>query len=341
MTASSERRGPRRNLGYGTLLGLLGAFTVWNAPTVAAQFSGVALIFLVLGDFIVCAASIRRLRPVIDGAGVFATDDAIPLRVLGTPTSEVLGNQLSIRVSARDVVFCEPTTSTILMTIGLDRGHHRNLGVRLFRQSPLGLFCLDRRYRCPIDVIVGPRRGQIETKQTSGAEQTIGGVRVAQSADPRRLVHWGSSAKTQQLMVKELMPACGQNAAVLSVVVDPAWTKGSDSDGVTERARAYAEDALGNGQGVQLVTASSTKSPKQTMDVAAPHITAVGGTIVSATPPSKPSQNGAIPARITRVNSRREILSVLATAGSGIGDISQLQGEVVHVQEEGDTWSTS
>lgn len=341
MTDSSAQRGPRRNLGYGALLALLGAFTVWNAPSVAAQFSGVALVFLVLGDLIVCAASIRRVQPVIDCAGVFATDEAIPVRILGVSASEMTRNQLSIRVSARDVMFAAPTRSVIALTIGLDRGHHRSLGLRLFRPSPLGLFCLARRYQCPVDVLVGPRRGQIEVKQTSGAEQTIGGVRVAQSADPRRLVHWGSSAKTQQLMVKELTPASGQNASILSIVADPAWKKGSERDGVAERARAYAEDALGNGRGVQLITAGRANSIRQTPEAPAPRITAVGGALVSATPPSTQSTNGADPVRITRVNSQREILSVLATAGSGIGDISRLQGEVVHVQEEGDTWSAS
>ena len=113
------------------------------------------------------------------------------------------------------------------------RGYIRLTGVDLCRREPLGLCKARRREGKSQSILVLPRRypvawtthlgmrasmtGQASAERTMGGSEDFSTVREYRARDPMRQIHWPSSARLGQLIVKEFHR---QSDSRLSLVLD-------------------------------------------------------------------------------------------------------------------------
>lgn len=108
----------------------------------------------------------------------------------------------------------------------------------------------------PIDTEVQLRRGRVsgtgDTTTQGFAEDDVRGARLYVPGDPLRLIHWHATARTGELMVKELeAPA----RAGIAVIVDLSSRYADANEEAAGRAAGIALGALRNGIPVTLLTA--------------------------------------------------------------------------------------
>ena len=149
------------------------------------------------------------------------------------------------------------------------RGVVDEIVVELRGSAPLGLVPWRRlqRVRLPHAIDIGPmpvdnevelRRGRVTgagDATTQGfAEDDVRGARNYVPGDPLRLIHWHATARTGELMVKELeAPA----RAGIAVIVDLRSRYPEENEDAAGRAAGIALGALRNGIPVTLLTAES------------------------------------------------------------------------------------
>ncbi len=150
------------------------------------------------------------------------------------------------------------------------RGRHFLPGVRLLTRFPFGLFAKRSRPILPDPVLVYPAirnlaKGEVPAALTPGWRERdrrghgagLHNLRSYRPGDDPRLLHWKTSAKAGDLMVKELEDE--DRPRVRLVVEDP---KPTTSSGVVEDNLAYAASlaayAIRRGYQVQLVTAEGS-----------------------------------------------------------------------------------
>ena len=147
------------------------------------------------------------------------------------------------------------------------RGVLEEVVVELRSSAPLGLVPWRRieRSRLPHPVDIGPmpidtevqlRRGRVsgsgDTTTQGFAEDDVRGARDYVPGDPLRLIHWPATARTGELMVKELeAPA----RAGIAVIVDLTSRDRDENEDAAGRAAGIALGALRNGIPVTLLTA--------------------------------------------------------------------------------------
>lgn len=340
MTRTRTGPRPKQDLGYAAILIVLGQVTIMMAPTRAAQLSGVAIIVLVALDIVAGWLGFIRLKVRICGSGTYSSDDAIPVDIVSSRPLRASKNRLLLHharrrrsSNAEAIIDTVDDGRAINHTVTLARGRYQTLPYIISQQSPLGLCTFSKMATSEIDLFVGPASESISIEHLPDHEIELAGVRPAQSGDPRRLVHWPSTARAQELMVKDRAPVQANETAPLLVVLDLGYDRDRTSELAAGRARSYAERALGLGHSVDVMVSTTTgrdrKSSKaQTSRVGASSVGASSvGTVSSVT-------------RLS-VSSGRDILKILAQANGAIAVPPTKTGRMVHVTQRGDQWSES
>jgi uncharacterized protein (DUF58 family) len=268
--------------------------------------------------------------------------------VAGAPVSWVLtahGLRRPVAVTAA----MRPRPRPVLITsdrpvlVGLpatSRGMIHHLPLDLTATGPLGLVEAGRRLRVPpaAPVFVGPRaipdaprwpalRAQRFgfTETAPAGDELFRSIRPYVRGDERRRIHWASSARHGQLMVRE---SDGVGTVSLQVIVDlgPAGTR---AEWAASAAAGVAEAAIRRGWLVQLVTLDGGS--------VAPPLAPLGSPFGPPPLPAAPhpvllattSQQVRTPALVRRQ---------LATAAHGTPAPPPSSGLVCRVTPEGITW---
>lgn len=237
--------GVARTTGSGWLLVLL------------SLVAGVVVAGVVLPAFV-----LRRLNLAVAGPR-----DAMVGRPLPLTVDVRRGGDVRLRVLARegDVVRLDGPGSGVLDVVPGRRGLLRSLTVEARTAAPLGLVVWRRRLHVdlptPVEVAPVPiptrrplrrRPGVVgidNTGQRSADDAAVRSVREYRPGDALRLVHWPATAKTGEVMVRQLEAPASPR---LAVVVD--LRSGEDAAG---RAAGMALDAMRNGVEVLLLTAEA------------------------------------------------------------------------------------
>ncbi len=131
----------------------------------------------------------------------------------------------------------ESTTITVRMRCR-DRGRLRFKGIRLSSRFPFFLFRKWARHGCEDEVVVFPRlgkwTGEWEPSQNAGepaengpahrmrGDEEVYGLREYRAGDNPRRIHWRRSARTGQLMIREMVRTESSNVwCVLSTRIAP------------------------------------------------------------------------------------------------------------------------
>lgn len=321
--STQQRSRPRSDAGYAVILVLLGIVTVQLAPTRAAQLTGLALIVVAALDVAICLLNRSHTNVTIKATGTYDANDVIPVSVVASRPLQQASHRLLLhhvsgrrRATDETVIESHVEDDNLAYSAQLQRGRYRALRYPVFHQSPLGLCALGRFAKSDVDLFVGPTSITLNTDELAEPQLELAGVRPAQSSDPRRLVHWPSTARAQELMVKERAPVDGEDATVFLIVLDLGFDQDDRSEEAARRARAYAERALGLGHQVQIMTATSS-GRKSTNSTSTTSVTS------------------------TSVTSTRDVLRVLAQANGAISAPPTHDGRMVHVSQQGDQWSGS
>ncbi|MBX3286476.1 MAG: DUF58 domain-containing protein [Actinobacteria bacterium] len=220
------------------------------------------------------------------------------------------------------------------------RGMVHRLLLDVTATGPLGLFEAGRRYRVtPVaPVFVGPPAIPDEpdwpplravgfgfTETAPVGDELFRSIRPYIRGDERRRIHWASTARHGQLMVRE---SDGVGMVALQVVVDlgPA---GPAAEWVASAAAGVAEAALRRGWLVQLVTLDGGSVE--------PPLTPLGSPF--GAPPLPPApQPVPLQTASTRVRTPAMVRRQLATAAHGAPVPPPFPGLVCHVDGRGVTW---
>jgi uncharacterized protein (DUF58 family) len=153
--------------------------------------------------------------------------------------------------------FAAPSNGT-LPHVAARRGVFRFVRVQLRSSVPLGVFVRTRTLRLPLpsEILVAPRATPAapvlssvpeQIVSTSGAVFSIGGgdtvrsVRPYVAGDPARLVHWPTSARRGELVVREYEPP---PALGIALVVD---LRGPNPEAAASRAAGIGHATLAMG----------------------------------------------------------------------------------------------
>lgn len=185
------------------------------------------------------------------------------------------------------------------------RGVLEAVVVELRSAAPLGLVPWRRvvTARLPHPVDVGPmpldtevhlRRGRVsgagDTTTRGFSEDDVRGARDYVAGDPLRLIHWHATARTGELMVKELeAPA----RAGIAVIVDLRSTRAEDNEEAAGRAAGIALGALRSGIPVTLLTAEASGPVVGSADSPSAVSRRLARAIDGAPPPDGPIPPGA------------------------------------------------
>lgn len=233
--------------------------------------------------------------------------------------------------SERPVLIGLPSTS---------RGMIHRLLLDVTSTGPLGLFEGGRRFRVtPVaPVFVGP--GAIRddpqwpplravgfgfTETAPVGDQLFRSIRPYVRGDERRRIHWASTARHGQLMVRE---SDGVGTVAVQVVVD-LGPPGPSAEWVAAAAAGLAEAAMRRGWLVQLVTLDGGSVE--------PPLTPLGSPFG---PPPLPPAPVPVPLRTTsqRVHTPALVRRQLATAAHGTPVAPPFPGIVCRVDPGGITW---
>lgn len=256
----------------------------WRAVGVsphAGVVAALALLAFILsrtagaGWLVVLAAA---LVAVLTLAALWSVVGAVGLRVtLAAPTDATAGETMAFRVSVRSLV---PQLRTLQLRC-LDQSTHLVPGntsgvirVRADRRElvtevpleirgglPLGLFRLARKVviRLPVALAVAPVPAVASLLDALGEDDSAN-VRTVRSyvrGDAPRLVHWRSSARRGELMVREFESAELLRGAVLSLRVDLRGEPVAAEEAASQAA-GLAITALDAGMRVELLTAEAS-----------------------------------------------------------------------------------
>lgn len=217
---------------------------------------------VVAAGVVLPAVVLRRLDLAVSGPR-----DAMVGRPLPLAVDVRRGGGVRLRVLAREgeEVRVDGRGAGVLDVVPGRRGLLRSLTVEARTAAPLGLVTWRRRLHVvlptPVEVAPVPiptrrplpRRGGVvgvdNTGQRSADDAAVRSVREYSPGDPLRLVHWPATAKTGEVMVRQLEAPASPR---LAVVVD--LRHGEDAAG---RAAGLALDALRNGVEVLLLTAEA------------------------------------------------------------------------------------
>lgn len=322
MTRTRGRQRSKQGLGYSLILVVLGQVTIMMAPTRAAQLSGIAIIVLVVLDAIAGWINFLRLKIVVCVSGTYSSGDTIPVDIVSSRPLHVSKNRMLLHhTPIGRPEFSSGDRAILNHTVTLERGRYQALPYTFSEQSPLGLCTFAKQGESKVDLFIGPSSQAISTEHLPDHELELAGVRPAQSGDPRRLVHWPSTARAQELMVKDRMPVDAAESSSLLIVLDLGYLQDEASESAAGRARAYAERAIGLGYSVDIMVCTTTGQDRKSKS-------------------SRPSTAGAVTS-VTRtsVTSSREILQILAQADGAIAAKPAHDGRLVHVTQSGDLWS--
>lgn len=191
------------------------------------------------------------------------------------------------------------------------RGVVEAVVVELRSAAPLGLIpwrrVLTARLAHPVDVGPMPldtevhlRRGRVsgagDTTTRGFAEDDVRGARDYVAGDPLRLIHWHATARTGELMVKELeAPA----RAGIAVIVDLRSSRPEDNEEAAGRAAGIALGALRNGIPVTLLTAEAAGPVVGSADSPSAVSRRLARAIDGVAPPDGPIPPGAGVVRVT------------------------------------------
>jgi uncharacterized protein (DUF58 family) len=197
------------------------------------------------------------------------------------PPEAIVGDTVQIRVSVRsrvarlEVRLLDPVGSWyrtaapadgVVPHVAARRGVFRFVRVQIRTSAPLGVFVRMRTLRValPGEIVVAPRpttTGPVllplpeQTIATSGASvhrgggDTVRAVRPYVPGDPARLVHWPTSARRGELVVREHEPP---PALGIALVVD---LRGADAEAAASRAAGIGNATLALGGLVWCCTA--------------------------------------------------------------------------------------
>lgn len=147
---------------------------------------------------------------------------------------------------------------------------------QMSNRGPLGLVGWTRRMvvELPQPVLVAPRAlpHEVEFPTTSGSRpghtrgaatqlDLVRSIREYEPGDSSRLIHWGATARTGQLMTKELDPA---GAGHLTIILDLRQDD-PDAEAAAGRAAYLARRAMGEGWTVRLVNRETLDTTDQVM----------------------------------------------------------------------------
>jgi hypothetical protein len=158
-----------------------------------------------------------------------------------------------------------PATSAELPLVAVRRGRFSRLVLRVSSDAPFGLVVASRGAEVPLPrpLEVGPRAipvdhlpqpdvgalGELATTAAGHGGDTTRSVRPYVVGDPAHLVHWPTSARTGDLVVREMEPPADMAVAV---VVDLGHRTGlgvddGDGDGVVAGGDGDGDGRLGRG----------------------------------------------------------------------------------------------
>ncbi|MEI7887821.1 MAG: DUF58 domain-containing protein [Actinomycetes bacterium] len=223
---------------------------------------------------------------------------SVGIEILGAPTDLVVGQVGSIRLQlsgraagltlrcsgspllVADVV--SPGEVSIPLEVSA-RGAYNSIRVDLGSDAPFGvaLALRTRTLKLPRRLLVGPEtiRQQAQVQDLLGPEsinlprgvaaqgESVRSVRPYVAGDAQHLVHWPSTARTGELVVRELEPPVATGLALILDLSAGSGSAGSDSadaqsavEDAASRAAGIAEDALAQGARVLLCTCEAGKA---------------------------------------------------------------------------------
>lgn len=315
------------------------SFLIWLATRSQPQLLvSIALVAAVVLDWI----STRRLLrdPVVEvqnpADAVTGYPVSFVLRVAGVRRPVEVIPPPPVRGWSATVLNDEPVYLTLPTP---PRGVMRDLVLDLSAGSPLGLFGTQRRVKVGFatPMFVGPAplphvlRWPYLTTNRLGLSPTamhgrdlFRGVRDYVRGDSRRDVHWPATARHGRLMVKEHE---GTGTISLRIVVD-LHAFGGTADVAAGRAAWLAEEALGRGWLVDLVTVEPTGAADPSLIPLRP-----GGLYVLPTPSLRSVHTIDLPVQtVTQVRRR------LAAAVPGRPHIRPWKGVTRVITSGGDDW---
>jgi uncharacterized protein (DUF58 family) len=218
------------------------------------------------------------------------------------------------------------------------RGVHPHIGLRLVVPGPFGLFEVTRRVRVwlatPLSVGPTPIAHQVDwpalrtvrfgiTETAPMGRDLFRGVRPYAQGDPRRQVHWKSTAHHGRLMVKE---SEGTGVVLLRLVVSRPYP-GAAAEAALGRAAWLGRRALEVGWRIDLVLIEPTGPVPSPPPVDAFFFLAI------APQPIRPGRQVHV-----QVSSVHELNARLALAGVGVPEVAPSTIATRLVTDEGDRW---
>lgn len=236
-------------------------------PRVAGVVGGTALSALLVGTAW-SLLSMARLKLMVRSPGFATVGETVPLEVdVAGPTTGVLLRALDPTGPWQKVV---PGTNRVAH-LAEARGVYRVLRVQLWCRGGLGV--LGRRRLVEIDlgheVLVAPRSTPMSWRpepladelaestpcvEVHRAGETARAVRPYAPGDPARMVHWPSSLRTGELVVRELEPPQHHGLAVVLWLAGP----GDDAERAASRAMGLCSAVLAGGGSLLLCTIEAT-----------------------------------------------------------------------------------
>jgi uncharacterized protein (DUF58 family) len=220
--------------------------------------------------------------------------------------------ELDVRARARDVrvrLLDPPTAwahadqfaSGVILQRPTHRGVYRRVRVELKTSAPLGVFTRRRVIVATLDapLYVAPRviaadrddvpasavpHGSVPTHSPYVAVDAVRAVRPFVSGDPARHIHWPSTARRGELVVRDFDPP---SVAALAIAVD---LRGPDHNAVeraASRARGLAEAVLAQGAACCLLTYDG--APRSTFVTSRREIGRVLAAAIAGAPPEPPN----------------------------------------------------
>jgi uncharacterized protein (DUF58 family) len=288
----------------------------------------------------------RAARRAVAGVGLSLhgpTDAVAGQPVAWVVTAHHLRRPVAIAAAMRPQPRRVLLTSEQPVLVGLpatSRGMIHHLLLDITGTGPLGLFEGGRRVRiAPIaPVYVGPPAAREEpdwppqrsvgfgfTETAPVGDELFRSIRPYIRGDERRRIHWASSARHGQLMVRE---SDGVGTVALQVIVD-LGPPGTGAEWVAAVAAGVAESAIRRGWLVQLVTLDG--------GALAPPLTPLGSPFG---PPPLPPAPHPVPLRTSsqRVRTPALVRRQLATAAHGTPVPPPFPGLVCLVDHRGLSW---
>lgn len=231
-----------------------------NIPTYV--YVGLALLTVVIIDLVLGVYGVVRFQPVVSAGGIHATDEDVAVAIIACASTIPWGGRPSLvaydPVGPLVVTDAASERGDVLLTTRWSRGGHGSLTLRVRWPSPLGLVQLRRTVVVPIGLTVGPASTPVGSviPAATAPDREVVSIRPYQPRDPRRLVHWPTSARAGELMVRHAEPSTRTEVGDLVIAVE-IGAEVDAAEATLERARAYAEAALTEGRRVELMTKSS------------------------------------------------------------------------------------